>query len=224
MPGNPSSNIFLGFRAEEKVLKLAQEHAAAIAVILKTLQKAISSKLDGAKEESKKATEKIFNLESDADSLRRSMLRDLSKSTLEAADRESLVRLAKVLDRVADWANDSALLLAILPMADISSKFKALFIDFTTLLTGMGNKLQGAIEAIFENLEKAKQLCDSIEENEKQADRIYIQGLRHLLQLDSSHSAAEIVLFRDLLHNLENTADTTEDAVDQLRIIILRHS
>lgn len=222
MSENPAAKIFLGFRAEEKVMGLAQKHAANIALILKTLQIAITHKLNGADKECTSATDKISKIESDADQLRRSMLRDLSKSTLEAADRESLVRLAKALDRVADWANDSARLLALIPLPDIDKKFKALFLEFAQLLADMGVTLQDATKAMVDDLDRAKQMCDLIEKAEKQADNLYTQGLRYLLKMPKSHSAAVIVLFRDLLHNLENTADTAEDAVDQLRIIILR--
>ncbi len=223
MPGNPNPEIFLGFRAEEKVMKSAQKHATNVAKMLQKLQEAVSFRLNGLTKECNQAIKEISELENDADQLRRSMLRDLSRSTLEAADRESLVRLAKALDRVADWANDAARLLALLPLNEISSKFKAHLSDFTQLLTNIGNGLQGAIEAIIDDLEKAKRLSDEIENFEKKADTLYTKSLRCLLELEKTHSAAVVVLVRDFLHNLENTADTAEDAVDQLRIIILRH-
>ena len=224
MPRNPNPDIFLGFRAEEKVMELGQKHAANVSLILNKLQQAIAFKLDGNTKSCKKTVQEIAQLEGDADQLRRTMLRDLTTSALEAADRESLVRFAKALDRVADWANDAARILALVPLSDISKEFKSLFAELTQLLVNMGKSLQEATNAIVDDLDKAKMLGDKIEAAEKEIDEVYTKGLGFLLELGSTHSAAVVVLVRDLLHNLENTADTAEDAVDQLRIIILRHS
>ena len=107
-------------------MELGQKHAANVSLILNKLQQAIAFKIDGNTKSCKKTVQEIAQLEGDADQLRRTMLRDLTTSTLEAADRESLVRFAKALDRVADWANDAARILALVPLADISSEFKSL--------------------------------------------------------------------------------------------------
>lgn len=224
MSETPAGDIFLGFQTEKKVMELAQKHARTVCIMLKRLREAIALKLEGADKDSEKVTKEISKLESDADKLGRTMLRDLTQSPLESADRENLVRLAKALDRVADWANDSARILPILPLFETSSEFKSLLLEFTQLLLDIGKGLNTATKAIVDDLEKAKKIGEAIEEAERKADELYTIGLSHLLELGKTHSAAVIVLFRDLLHNLENTADTAEDAVDQLRIIILRRS
>ncbi len=224
MSETPAGDLFLGFQTEKKVMELAQKHATTVCIMLKKLREAIAFKLEGAEKDSEKVTKEISKLETDADKLGRTMLRDLTQSPLESADRENLVRLAKALDRVADWANDSARILTILPLSETSSEFKSLLLEFTQILVDIGKGLNTATKAIVDDLEKAKKIGEAIEEAERKADEIYTKGLGHLLELGKTHSAAVIVLFRDLLHNLENTADTAEDAVDQLRIIILRRS
>lgn len=223
MNGNSPTDIFLGFRAEEKALNSAQEHASTVFSILEKLQEAINSALKGDVSTQSQICKEITKLEMKADKLRRSMLLDLSKSTLEAADRETLVRLAKALDRVADWAHDSSRLLKLVPLGGFSKEFKQLIASFAGLLAKCGLGLQGAIDAMVKDFDKATEMANMVEEAEEEADELYLQGLSHLPECGKTHSAAMVVLTRDLLHNLENTADAAEDAVDQLRIIMLRH-
>jgi len=217
------TDIFLGFYAEEKALQSAKEHSTTVFAILEKLQKAISSALEGDITTQRNICKEITELEIKGDKLRRKMLLDLTKSTLEAADRETLVRLAKALDRAADWAHDSSRLLNLVPLGDFSNEFKQLLINFASLLAKCGLGLQGAITELAEDIDKAIKMADIVEEAEEKADELYLQGLSYLPEYGKTHSAALVVLVRDLLHNLENTADAAENAVDQIRIIMLQY-
>jgi predicted phosphate transport protein (TIGR00153 family) len=223
MSGKSHTDVFLGFRAEEKALRSAQEHASTVFSILEKLQEAIDSALKGDVPTQNQICKEITKLEMKADKLRRSMLLDLAKSTLEAADRETLVRLAKALDRVADWANDSSRLLKLVPLTDLNTEFKQLIANFARYLAKCGLGLKGAIAEMVKDFDKATKMANMVEEAEEEADELYLQGLSYLPECGMTHSAAMVVLIRDLLHNLENTADAAEDAVDQLRIIMLQH-
>ncbi len=223
MSENPPTDIFLGFHAEEKALQSAQEHSSTVFTILEKLQRAIDSALKGDATTQRNICKEITELEIKGDKLRRRMLLDLTKSTLEAADRETLVRLAKALDRAADWAHDSSRLLNLVPLGDISKEFKQLIINFASLLAKSGLGLQGAIAELAQDVDKAIKMANMVEEAEEEADELYLQGLSYLPEYGKTHSAAMVVLIRDLLHNLENTADAAEDAVDQIRIIMLQY-
>lgn len=224
MSRNPATDIFLGFRAEEKAIDTALEHADLVFSILKKLQQAIHIAVEGNDAQLKQITKVITELEMKADKLRRKILRDVTKSTLEAIHRESLVRLAKALDRVADWAHDSSRILTLLPINEFENMIHKLLIDFAQSLVKCGEGLRGTIDAMIHELDKAVPMANTVEAAEEEADELYIQGLSMLLEIGKTQSAAVIVILRDLLHNLENTADAAEDAVDQLRIIILRHT
>ena len=215
--------IFLGFRAEEKAIRSAQDHAAKVFAILEKLEAAVIHAVRGEGEARDRTCKEIGKLEMEADQLRRTMLLDLSRSTLEAADRENLVRMAKALDRVADWAHDAARLLSLVPLDTFTNECKRLVTQFAGILARCGRGLQGTIDAMARDLEEAARMGDLVEAAEEEADELYIKALSILPECGKSHSAAVVVITRDLLHTFENTADAAEDAVDELRIIMLRH-
>lgn len=224
MSENPSPELFLGFRAEEKALEHAEKHVELVYSILKKLQTAIKLAQEGKRSQLQQVTKEISKCEMEADTLRRTILRDISKSTLEATDRESLVRLAKALDRVADWAHDSSRILALIPINEYDTDFHQLLNSFAKQLVKCGEGLRNTIKNMAKDLDEAVQAANTVEAAEEDVDELYLKGLSLLLEIGKTHSAAVVVILRDLLHNLENTADAAEDAVDQLRIIILRHS
>jgi predicted phosphate transport protein (TIGR00153 family) len=224
MSKEPARSLFLGFAAEEKVIRSAQEHAATVFIILEKLLEAVQFAVKDEAASRDRVAKEIEKLEGKADKLRRGMLEDLSVSTFEATDRENLVRLAKALDRVADWAHDSSRVLPMVPLATFSAQNKELFLKFAELLTKCGDGLRGAIEAVIQDTDRAIEMSNLVERTEEEADTLYIEGLSRLPEFGRTESAAILILTRDLLHGFENTADSAEDAVDMLRTIIVRQT
>jgi len=224
MTDENSPAIFLGFRAEEKAIRSAQDHASRVFTILEKLEEAVGHAMRGEGEARDRTCKEIGELEMEADRLRRAMLLDLSRSTLEAAERENLVRMAKALDRVADWAHDASRLLALVPLESFPEECKQLITRFAGILARCGKGLQGTIDAMSRDLDEAAKMGDMVEAAEEEADELYIQSMSILHECGKTHSAAIVVITRDLLHTFENTADAAEDAVDELRIIMLRQT
>jgi predicted phosphate transport protein (TIGR00153 family) len=222
MSRDSARGLFLGFAAEEKVIRSAQEHATTVFTVLEKLLEAVRFAVKGETASRDRIGKDIEKLEVKADRLRRGMLEDLSVSKLEATDRENLVRLTKALDRVADWAHDSSRLLGLVPLATFSDQYKQIFLKFAELLTKCGQGLRGAIESVLQDTDKAIQMSDLVERAEEDADSLYMEGLSRLPESGRTESAAILILTRDLLHSFENTADAAEDAVDMLRTIIVR--
>lgn len=222
MSKDSTPSLFLGFAAEEKVIRSAQEHANTVFTLLEKLQEAVKFAVKGETASSDRICKEIERLEGKADKMRRGMLEDLSVSKFEATDRENLVRLTKALDRVADWAHDSSRLLGLVPLATFSDQYKEIFLKFAELLTKSGNALREAIESVLQDTDKAIQMSDLVERLEEDADTLYIEGLSRLPECGRTESAAILILTRDLLHAFENTADAAEDTVDMLRTVIVR--
>jgi predicted phosphate transport protein (TIGR00153 family) len=222
MSKNPAPSLFLGFAAEEKVIRSAQEHAHTVFSLLEKLQEAVRFAVKGNTASRDRSCREIERLEEKADKLRRDMLADLSVSKFEATDRENLVRLTKALDRVADWAHDSSRLLGLVPLSTFSDEYKQVFLKFAELLIKCGTGLHGAVESVLQDTDKAIRMSDLVERTEEEADLLYLEGLSRLPETGRTESAAILIITRDLLHAFENTADAAEDAVDMLRTIIVR--
>ncbi len=161
--------------------------------------------------------QQIFNAERQADELRRDLLERLSEGMFLPADRADLVHLVERVDDVADYANGAARLVVVFreappePLREGITKFGGLLLQATQQLADALDKLtEGDRRAALE-------LCTAVERAEEEADALKASLYKQLFAMDLP--AGTLLLLRDLIDSMENTADKAEDAADLLRVL-----
>ncbi len=205
-----------GNRAENKAIGIAQDHAAVVLQAAKTLRMMIEDWMEGQKERQKDLFNKLADLERQADSIKRSLLDELSISETMLR-RSDYFRLAMTMDDIADICEATAWDLAGLEDYKPNSQLKK---QIKTMLDSIDDavyKMRQAILLLSQNSSKAIELAMEVDAAERAVD----EGHRKILQELYKSNLDVLVLLRlkDLTQHLEEIADAAEDAADAIRII-----
>ncbi|MFX1474275.1 MAG: DUF47 domain-containing protein [Promethearchaeota archaeon] len=205
-----------GNRAENKAIGIAQDHAGVVLQAAKTLRMMIEDWMDGQKERQKELFNKLAQLEREADSIKRSLLDELSVSETMLR-RSDFFRLAMTTDDIADICEATAWDLTGLedyqPDTKIKNQIKTMLDAIDDAITNM----RQAILLLAQNSSKAIELAMEVDAAERAVD----EGHRRILQALYRSKLDILVLLRlkDLTQHLEEIADAAEDAADAIRII-----
>jgi len=106
-------------RRETKALSTIQKHLTLTTGIVEDLENAVSAAIRLDEKEKRKFIERVTSSEREADTLRRTVMDDISKGELSPMDREDLMDLVKRVDMIADWCRESTRILGAIPMEHV---------------------------------------------------------------------------------------------------------
>lgn len=208
---------WMGMREQQRVLLASRDHMGKVLEVTRLLHSALKHFCAGELDRAAEIHQQIFNAERQADELRRELLERLSEGMFLPADRADLVHLVERVDDVADYANGAARLVSLFreappePLRDGVAKFGELLLQ-------AAQQLAAALDKLTEGDRKtALELCTSVERAEEEADTLKAALFREMFAMDLP--AGTLVLLRDLIESMENTADKAEDAADLLRVL-----
>jgi len=166
------------------------------------------------------AINNVRESEHKADLLRTKMVDELSKGLLLPPDREDLMHFVKSLDRIADWTNGAARLLAFIE-EKLSDRILANLSTATDMIVRSITKLRDGINAIANNdLKKALEDCEEVDRIEHEADdqkRVLIESIIH-----TKLEPATLLLCFNLADYLEGVTDKVEDAADLVKVLAIK--
>ncbi|MGM0420410.1 MAG: DUF47 domain-containing protein [Bacillota bacterium] len=200
--------------------RLYKKHAQVVAETLKEYKDALIIYIDqGNTQEVKDISEKVHNLESEADELRRRIIRLLiEKRYLVPNTRRDFIHLLKLTDKAADKA-ESTLDFIILESMNVSPEGRKMIENILDLTITQFDKLVTALDYVFTDIHQAftyvYQICDL----ESEIDQIE-SNLINLLAEREDISFGLKVLYRDFLSMITNVSDIIEDAADQIELIV----
>ncbi|MEM3012711.1 MAG: DUF47 family protein, partial [Candidatus Hadarchaeales archaeon] len=175
-------------------------------------------------EEVEKIHKTIEMRERKADALRRGIVDELARGDLPTSDKADLMRLARRMDWVADWAHESSRILVILlpiieEISRSSEQLKEVCLKIAAKLEECTSNLVEAIRSMAEgDLEKLLTQADKVEQNEEDVDALYEDARKEVLYIDGKAiSIGGLVIFSQFLDALEDMADNCEHTCDQLR-------
>ncbi len=205
-----------GNRAENKAIGIAQDHAAIVLQAAKTLRMMIEDWMEGQKGRQKELFNKLADLEREADSVKRSLLDELSVSETMLR-RSDYFRLAMTMDDIADICEATAWDLAGLEDYKPDVQMKKQIKTMLDSIDDAVSKMRQAILLLSQNSSKAIELAMEVDAAERAVD----EGHRKILQELYKSDLDILVLLRlkDLTQHLEEIADAAEDAADAIRII-----
>jgi predicted phosphate transport protein (TIGR00153 family) len=208
-------------RKEAKVLADVQRHLRLTMNIVEDLEKAMVAAVKGNATEAQICITRVASGESEADSIRRRVMDEISTGELSPTDREDLMELMKRVDMIADWSRESTRVLGAIPMSLIPDSIKNAFIEMVKSVKECTASLQKCVNKMMTKPEEALQAADLVERNEERVDDIH-EKTRILIGKEKFSQAGAAILASQLFEALEMIADSSEDACDQVRIIMVR--
>ena len=216
-------------RVETETVRRLREQMELVLRTSRSCMEALQEAVEGKAREAANKCLEAQMLEREADTLRRGIIDKVAAGELPAEDRDDFMRLARLIDLVADWSLESCRTLQVIgprfaPILNASPSEKELLDEFRENILSCVEKLKQSLDELFRrNVEKALELADDVERAEERVDELYQKARTTFLASKRGEVfAGEVVVLGELLDALENVADRCEDSCDQIRVIAVR--
>jgi len=168
--------------------------------------------------------ESVSKLEMRADSLRRVMVEELTKSEMFPEEREDLMELVRAVDWVADWSKEAGRILVIIPFDRAPDEMKQAALNMCKANVDCVGVLSDCVQTLHQNKNtEALSLADKVEILEEEIDELYSVARDHLANLEyPGFSMGALILLNEFLDALETIADWCENTADIVRAIAVR--
>jgi len=211
---------WLAMAEEHSILEDSKKHVDETFQTVAFFSEAVGAFIKGDLSAKTTAIDNVRESEHRADLLRTKMVDELSKGLLLPPDREDLMHFVKSLDRIADWTNGAARLLAFIE-EKLSDRILANLSTATDMIVRSITKLRDGINAIANNdLKKALEDCEEVDRIEHEADdqkRVLIESIIH-----TKLEPATLLLCFNLADYLEGVTDKVEDAADLVKVLAIK--
>ena len=206
-------------RRKTKVLEMADRQMTLAIDTVIELEKSINSALNSDKEKAIASFDKLSSIEHEIDELRRIVMEELTRGSLQSKDREDIMHLVKRLDQMADHVKDASRAVILLLEAEVPKEMWKQFAKTAKDLVDGATTLRKAIENLGTNPAKAMELAKQIDKIEQRVDKKYLKSKALLLKYSKETDAATILLLKDLIEEMEHVADACDDTADYVRIL-----
>lgn len=211
---------WFGKRRESLVMKQLRSHALKVYDTISELNIAIESVSNEDPNKALGAIKRVLLSEKAADNLEESISEELSKGDLSSRQREDLLHMVRRMDYGADWAKEAAMNLNLIVEAEVKvpRSLWIHYLDMTGMLKEAAYHLKEAVECLGKDERGVLNHWRHVEEIEHDLDDKYFQTKKEILVADMDVRA--IFLMRDILHGMENSADSCKDAADTIHIFV----
>lgn len=176
---------------------------------------------EGASEEFERKLHHVNALESQNDSLRRSIETQLYAQTLIPESRGDVLGLLENLDSVHGLLEGGLWAFSI-ETPEIPESLRALYNDLTDASVSALESLVLASRAFFRNIDAVGDHMHKVMYHEKEADKIGTKLKREIFASDLG--LAEKAHLRNFCEHIDNVADRSEDVADRLAIYAIKRT
>ncbi len=219
--------IFAGIKETRPfwpALELVEEHVLKVMECCEAMNEMIKLHTSGKKEDVLRLSKRIKQLESQADSIRLRIDRDLWFRALHGQDKADLSRLSEKIDRIAAYLLGASRRLILLDPETIPSPMKAKFNSMGDKCLEVMEKLVSAVKVIREDRETALLLAEEVGGLETNYDMLHLEASRELMEMADGLKPLTLLNIRDFIDLMEYAVDAAEDASDIIRVLIFKHS
>lgn len=211
---------WFGKRRESLVIKGLRDHVIAVGDATAELNKAVTALCNSDKEKAMDALTRMLLSEKEADNIEERISVELSKGDMEPKERELLMRLVRRMDFIADWSKESGMNLQLILEAKVKVPVNLWthYHEMTIELERTTKELRASIEQLGVNEELADKHSREVERLEHVLDELYFVTKKEILFSDIDPRA--VFLLRDMLHGIENAADSCKDVADIIHILL----
>jgi len=203
---------------ETKFFPMLDEFAEIIARVSKLITECVSNyDYNSAVELFKKIKEQ----ERHGDRLLADVFEKLNTTFITPFDREDIHDLANTLDDVTDHINSCAKRIVMYnpnKIPESAVKIAHILLEGSDILT----KAVKMLATLKKDAEKLKEYCNQLHIFENEADDIYETFIIDLFEHEKD--AVEIIKMKEIMHELEDAADTMEKAGKVIKTIIVKYA
>ncbi len=163
----------------------------------------------------------IIDLEHEADDINDRIIDELNQTFITPIDREDIFALANGLDDGVDFLQSTLQRIVIYR----TGQANAGVISLTKLLLEATEAIIQAfsqLKSIKKNRESILELTHKIGKLESEGDRVYRHEIAQLF--DQVKDPIELIKWKDILEDLENTLDHCEDVSDMIRGVVMKYA
>ncbi len=215
--------VWASRRIEEEFLRRCVDHCNIVASVVEAMERMIEAIERNDLENARKLYEKAFEEERRADDVKKSILGEMSRSSIHPMDREYLLRLVLRMDDVAAYAKAAArrLLISIDVGIELGKELLKFIKEMGSRIGDASRTLCRAIEALSTSPSRALELSDEVERREEEVDEVRMQALEYIFRESRSgtRSITWSMIAKDLIDTLEAASDRAEDTADMIRLI-----
>ena len=210
-------------RREENVMDGVKEHILQIVDTCDELNRAITAITNKDEEKAIQAIERLNLNEKAADNIEVSLNEQLTTGSLPSKEREDLMHLVRRMDGIADWTKSAARNIEVLIEAEIEvpEKIWKYYGVLAGRVFGAAKEVKLCIDFLGEDDDQFKVHKDNVERIEHEIDDLYFKIKKKILLSDIDPRL--IFILRDIVHALENAADSCKAAADLMQIILVAH-
>ncbi|MFX0067789.1 MAG: DUF47 domain-containing protein [Promethearchaeota archaeon] len=201
---------------ERQALYTSQDHVRLVLTAIREFGLLVEEWINQGIEKAKERVSRISDLEQEANSIKWSLLNQLSQSTT-LLQREDLMRLVMSVDRIADNVEGAGFrVLALgdqLPPDNVCTGVKTM----VEVLIKSAERLRESIFVLSQNVDHATNIAKKVDEAEEEVDVIQ----RRLIQenYDDIKDVKLLLKINALIYEIEDTADRVKDAADAVRLL-----
>lgn len=213
---------YFGKRRESLVTKGIREHAEKVGDTVSELNRALTALVRVDRDTALDAMKRLLLSEKEADRWEEIITEELSKGEMEVKEREDLMHLIRRMDNVADWSKEAGMNLQLIIETKVTVPIDLWkkYAEMTAELEKATKSLRLSIDALGVDADAVIRYERGVEESEHILDEMYFSTKKEIF-LASELDPRAIYLMRDLLHGIENSADSCKDAADILHILVI---
>ncbi|MBI3840967.1 MAG: DUF47 family protein [Thaumarchaeota archaeon] len=166
------------------------------------------------------ALEKVRQAEEDVVTLRSALIRELSQVGTLLVNREDVLRGAFSVEDIFGHINGVAFKMSQLSRSSAKNKkYKEAITELLGLLIDGISKLNESVRALSINPDQAFQMAAQVQQIESSIDNKYREAVA--MTMKTATNVKELIIVKEVLESIENTADAMLDAADASTILAL---
>ncbi len=206
-------------RVKRRVLSVCQEHLRKVLDLARKVPQMIECFIKTDKARARQIYNEIRMGEEDVDNARRLVSRELAEIGAILLSREDFLRFTNLTGEIADFSEGIAF--RILEVMEhnwnVPTEIKKDLLKLSEASLETVLKLRETMMVLAYGSEKAMEKASEVESAERTVDELY--RTLEIKLLNSKLEIPALILLRDILQLLEDSADKAEDAADAARVL-----
>ena len=206
-------------RVKRRALEVCQDHLRKVLDATRKVPQIIDSFIKNDKETARKLFDEIRSSEDEVDRARRLVSQELAEIGAILFSREDFLRFANLTSEIADFSEGIAFRLVELMEHNwnVPGDIKKEVLKLSEAVLDTVNRLRETMMVLSYGSTKTMEKAKDVEVAERVVDEIYRE--LEIKLISSKLEFPAMILLRDVLQLLEDSADKAEDAADAARIL-----
>jgi predicted phosphate transport protein (TIGR00153 family) len=206
-------------RVKRRALSVCQEHLRKVVDLTRKIPRIVDCFIKGEKEKARQLFTEIQSGEDEVDKARRLVSQELAEIGAILLSREDFLRFTNLSSEIADFSEGIAFRLVEIMEHDwnVPMDLKKNLLKLSEAVFDSVLKLRETAMVLSYGSTKAMEKAKDVEVAERAVDEIYRE--LEIKLLSSKLDFPVLILLRDVLQLLEDSADKAEDAADAARVL-----